>query len=148
MGYRHIGCGSMDCIDVTQDRDHWKALVNSCEFCEVLEMLHNWWTLQKSSAEWSWLVSHTACYRARYVLNNPYRYEAHGITFEVPSSIYLMGCVWCVRTMLHGIRGISRRLTQRPLLKKLSTFHLILLAPQWIPARQWNFLPNQSALIL
>jgi hypothetical protein len=28
MGLRAIGCGVMDWIDVAQDRDQWKALVN------------------------------------------------------------------------------------------------------------------------
>jgi hypothetical protein len=26
---REIGCNSVDCIDVAQDRDHWSALVNT-----------------------------------------------------------------------------------------------------------------------
>jgi hypothetical protein len=28
MDLREIGCGSMDWIDLTQDRDQWRALVN------------------------------------------------------------------------------------------------------------------------
>jgi hypothetical protein len=29
MGLRGIGCGDMDWIDVAQDRDQWKTLVNT-----------------------------------------------------------------------------------------------------------------------
>jgi hypothetical protein len=29
MDLREIGCGGMDWIDVTQDRDQWRALVNT-----------------------------------------------------------------------------------------------------------------------
>jgi hypothetical protein len=28
MNLRGLGWGGMDCIDLTQDRDHWSALVN------------------------------------------------------------------------------------------------------------------------
>jgi hypothetical protein len=29
MNLREIGCGGMDWIDLTQDRDQWRALVNT-----------------------------------------------------------------------------------------------------------------------
>jgi hypothetical protein len=29
MHVREIGCGGMDWIDLAQDRDHWKTLVNA-----------------------------------------------------------------------------------------------------------------------
>jgi hypothetical protein len=29
MDFREIGWGGMDCIDVAQDRDRWRALVNT-----------------------------------------------------------------------------------------------------------------------
>jgi hypothetical protein len=29
MHHREIGWGSMDCIDLAQDRDQWRALVNT-----------------------------------------------------------------------------------------------------------------------
>jgi hypothetical protein len=29
MDLREIGCGGMDWIDLTEDRDHWRALVNT-----------------------------------------------------------------------------------------------------------------------
>jgi hypothetical protein len=42
----------MDWIDLAQDRDQWRALVYSVnwESWEVLEWLHNWQLLKKSSA--------------------------------------------------------------------------------------------------
>jgi hypothetical protein len=29
MGFHEVGCGDMDGIDLTQDRDRWRALVNA-----------------------------------------------------------------------------------------------------------------------
>jgi hypothetical protein len=28
-GFREVGWGGVDCIDLAQDRDHWRALVNT-----------------------------------------------------------------------------------------------------------------------
>jgi hypothetical protein len=39
MDHREIGLGGMDCIDLTQDRDQWRALVKtvSIKCWEILE---------------------------------------------------------------------------------------------------------------
>jgi hypothetical protein len=57
MDLREIGWDGVDWDDLAQDRDHWKALVNtvmnllgSIECWEVLEWLHNWRLLKKGSA--------------------------------------------------------------------------------------------------
>jgi hypothetical protein len=57
MDLREIRWDSMDWIEVAQDRDQWRALVNtvlnlwvSIKCWEVLEWLHNWRLLKKSSA--------------------------------------------------------------------------------------------------
>jgi hypothetical protein len=54
---KEIGEDGMDWIDVAQDRDQWKALVNTVmnlrvfvKCLEVLEWLHNWQLLKKGSA--------------------------------------------------------------------------------------------------
>jgi hypothetical protein len=57
MGLREIGWDGMDSIDLPQDRDQWRALVNmanelagSIKCWEVLELLHNWQLVNKGSA--------------------------------------------------------------------------------------------------
>jgi hypothetical protein len=45
---REIGWGVMDWIDLAQDRDQWRALVNTV--MNLLEWLHNWRLLKKVSA--------------------------------------------------------------------------------------------------
>jgi hypothetical protein len=56
MDLREIGWDGVDWMDMAQDRDQWRALVNtvlnlrvSC--WEVLEGLHNWRLLKKGSAQ-------------------------------------------------------------------------------------------------
>jgi hypothetical protein len=57
MDLREIGWDGMDLIDLAQDRDRWRALVNlgnepsgSIKRWEVLVWLHNWQLLKKGSA--------------------------------------------------------------------------------------------------
>jgi hypothetical protein len=57
MDLREIGWDGMDWIELAQDRDQWRALVNtitklegSIKCWEVLEQLHNWRLLKKGSA--------------------------------------------------------------------------------------------------
>jgi hypothetical protein len=40
----------MDWIDLAEDRDQWRALVNTVMNLRVLEYLHNWRLLKKGSA--------------------------------------------------------------------------------------------------
>jgi hypothetical protein len=54
---REIGWDGVDWIDMAQDMNHWRALVNmilslggSIKCWEVLEWLHNWLLLKKDSA--------------------------------------------------------------------------------------------------
>jgi hypothetical protein len=56
MDLREIGWNGMDWIDLVQDRDQWRALVNtvmnlqgSIKRWEFLEWLHNWQLLKKGS---------------------------------------------------------------------------------------------------
>jgi hypothetical protein len=57
MDRRGIGWGGIDWIDLAQDRDQWKALVNtvrgSIKCWKILEELRNWPILKKGSAPWS-----------------------------------------------------------------------------------------------
>jgi hypothetical protein len=51
MDLREIGWDGMDWIDLAQDRDQWRALVNTVIKCwEVFEWPHNWRLLKKGSA--------------------------------------------------------------------------------------------------
>jgi hypothetical protein len=50
MDLGEMGLGGMDWIDLAQDRDQWRALVNTVM---NLEWLHNWRLLKKGSAPWS-----------------------------------------------------------------------------------------------
>jgi hypothetical protein len=57
MDLREIGWDGADSIDMVQDRDQWRALVNtvfepsgSMKCWEILEWLHNLWLLKKGSA--------------------------------------------------------------------------------------------------
>jgi hypothetical protein len=54
MYLREIGWDGVDWVDLAQDRDHWRALVNtvmnSIKCWEVLEWLHNWRLLKMGSA--------------------------------------------------------------------------------------------------
>jgi hypothetical protein len=57
MNLREIGWGGMDWIEQAQDRDQWRALVNtvmnlrgSIKCWKILEQLRNWRLLKKDSA--------------------------------------------------------------------------------------------------
>jgi hypothetical protein len=50
MDLREIGWGGMEWIDLAQDRDQWRALVNKVMDLRDLEWLHNWRLLKKGSA--------------------------------------------------------------------------------------------------
>jgi hypothetical protein len=59
MDLRERGWGGMDWIDLAQDMDQWRLLVNnnkpsgSIKCWEILEWLHNWRLFKKISAPWS-----------------------------------------------------------------------------------------------
>jgi hypothetical protein len=56
MYLREIGWGGMDRIDLAEDRDQWRALVNTVMNIKcrtILEWLRNWRLLKKGSALWS-----------------------------------------------------------------------------------------------
>jgi ribosome biogenesis protein Tsr3 len=56
MDLRETGWEGVDSMDMAQDRDEWRSLVNMVlnlrvlKCWEVLEVLHNWWLLKKGSA--------------------------------------------------------------------------------------------------
>jgi hypothetical protein len=51
MDLREIGWDGADWIDLAQDRDQWRALVNTViNLREFTEWLHNWQLLRKGSA--------------------------------------------------------------------------------------------------
>jgi hypothetical protein len=51
MDLREIRWDGMDFIDLAEDRDQWRALVNKLmNLREILEWLHNWRLLRKGSA--------------------------------------------------------------------------------------------------
>jgi hypothetical protein len=59
MDLREIGWFGMGWIDLAQDRNQWRALINavmnpsSIKCWEVLELLHNGGPLEKSPAPWN-----------------------------------------------------------------------------------------------
>jgi hypothetical protein len=60
MYLREIGWCGMDSVDLAQDRDQCRALVNTVmnlrvpiKCCANLEEMHNWRLLKKGSAPWS-----------------------------------------------------------------------------------------------
>jgi hypothetical protein len=59
MDLREIGWGVMDWINLAQDMDQWRDLMNmvinisSTKCWEILEWLPNWRLLKKDSAPWS-----------------------------------------------------------------------------------------------
>jgi hypothetical protein len=69
MELKDIGWSGMNYIDLIQDRDQWRALVNielsgSIKLWENLQSLHNWRLLEKGSAQWS------SCYESNsYVVH-------------------------------------------------------------------------------
>jgi hypothetical protein len=59
MVLREAGCGRIDWIHLAQDKDQWRALVNtvmklpsSIKCSEVLEQLSDWRLLEKDSTPW------------------------------------------------------------------------------------------------
>jgi hypothetical protein len=53
MDILEIGWGGVDLIDLAQDRDKWRALVNavmnlrvSIKYWETVKWLHNWWPFE------------------------------------------------------------------------------------------------------
>jgi hypothetical protein len=55
MDLTDTGRDGVDWMDMAQDGDQWRALVNTVpsgfiKCSEVLEELHNWWLLKKGSA--------------------------------------------------------------------------------------------------
>jgi hypothetical protein len=60
MDLREVGWGGLDWIDLAQDRDQWRALVNtvmnlgSSKKCwEIVEYLRNWRLVKKGPASWT-----------------------------------------------------------------------------------------------
>jgi hypothetical protein len=59
MNLRRMGRNSVDWIEFVQDRNQWRALMDTNESSgsmkcwKVLELLHNWQLLEKGSASWS-----------------------------------------------------------------------------------------------
>jgi hypothetical protein len=57
MNLRETGWCGMDWIDLAQDREQWRALVNMpmsfIKCWEVLEWLCNWRLLKKGSTQWN-----------------------------------------------------------------------------------------------
>jgi hypothetical protein len=64
MVFREIGCENVNWIRLAQDRDRWRALVNtvmnlsdSRKWWKFLEWLSNYWFFKKGSAPWSQFCS-------------------------------------------------------------------------------------------
>jgi hypothetical protein len=64
MDLTEVGCKVVDWINLAQDRDRWRALVNtvislsdSTKWWKFLEWLSSYWLFKKGSAPWSQFYS-------------------------------------------------------------------------------------------
>jgi hypothetical protein len=113
MDLRKMGWDGVDWIDLAQDRDQWRALVNTVmnlPTWEVLEWLHNWQLFKKGSATWVSDIYIVPCWwyllglqttplncSHSFIADSMSRYYNHSITV---GSDPLMSCVrvvcWCL----------------------------------------------------